>query len=342
MISFWANGWVFCAKCPPKDVLEPCWCRNEVVIICNGTHDIDLKNVFRNVSEAVKTSADKQYNTLIINNTAITEIVNKTFFDVTFKRIEIYAKSLRRIHDNAFADYNTDTIEEFHVFGDSNLGGDEYSDEVFTALSSLVNLRTVSFEETHLNRIQTRAFKLRTGAQNKLTGLDFGTTGGGDKTNDILIKSVGNYSFYYLKSLQSINLQNHRISRIGIHAFDIWKPSTMRMRISLINNTIDDKSIEIGAFSNAKRPLFIELGNNKLTYIEERIFGPVLRLSNQTTIYFDGNPFVCDCKMNWLRMEREFYENQIKYIVCLNYKSEAGTPTNFWDLSEKNFKECRD
>lgn len=60
----------------------------------------------------------------------IKKIENKTFFDVKFKRIEIYAKNLERIYVDAFGEYNTETIEEFHQFGDSSLGGDLYSDGV--------------------------------------------------------------------------------------------------------------------------------------------------------------------------------------------------------------------
>jgi hypothetical protein len=328
-------------KCPPKEILSPCECKDEAIILCAGTEKIDLKTVFNAIS-ANLTKEEKKFYTFILNNTAITEIEEKAFFDVTFKRIEIYAKNLKRIHANAFLEYNSETIEEFHQFGDSSLGGDEYSDEVFIALSSLVNAREISFEETHLNKLQSHAFKLRTGAQNHLVSLDFGGKAFGDPKENLQITSVGNYSFYYLAALQSINLQHQRIDRIAIHAFDIWKPSEKQMRISLIKNKIDDKSIEIGAFTNAKRPLFIELGDNNLTYIEERVFGPVLRMNKNNLIYFDNNPFNCDCRMEWLRKEKEFYVNQVKYILCHNYKTPDGNFTDFWTISERNFQNCVD
>ena len=119
-----------------------------------------------------------------------------------------------------------------------------------------------------------------------------------------------------------------------MHAFDFYNSSTQELSISLNGNKLNDASIEIGAFTNSKRPLFINLRNNNFTFLEERIFGPILRINRQNQLYVDENTSTCDCKMFWIFKETNTFKSQI----FDRFKCKTGA--DFWSLTERDFRNC--
>jgi hypothetical protein len=276
-------------------------------------------------------SDDKHFDRFLLNNTAIVELEDNTFDDITFKAIEIDdAKSFKRIASNAFSSYNTFTIE--YVFLDVYSQLDEQNtNELFTALSSLINLKRISFDITSIISIPSHAFSLIYGLQKNLSELNFNRCISCD--HKVPVKSIGNFAFYYLGGLEQIDLRRSEINHISAHAFDFLDSSEKVLSIDLRDGQLNDTTIEIGAFTNAKRPLEIKLDNNQFTYLDEKIFSSIVRIDERNKIYLGGNKLECDCRMLWIIRKKQFYQNKIFNITCQKVP-------NFWQLSEKDFKNC--
>jgi hypothetical protein len=78
-------------------VLYPCKC-DKIFIKCGGTDALNLKHVFENIDHNLGEN-EKHFKQFWLNNTAITEIEENTFFEVTFDDISISdATNLRSIN----------------------------------------------------------------------------------------------------------------------------------------------------------------------------------------------------------------------------------------------------
>src|SRR5688500_1618372 len=91
------------AKCPPKELLENCFCAKDEEIICGGSGKIEFSAIFDSLSDNL-TPNDKRFKKLYINNTAIVELNETLFSDILFDEIAIQdAKHLSFIHNLAFS-----------------------------------------------------------------------------------------------------------------------------------------------------------------------------------------------------------------------------------------------
>jgi hypothetical protein len=82
----------------------------------------------------------------------------------------------------------------------------------------------------------------------------------------------------------------------------------------LQENYLNDTSFESGVFANTKRPLYIYLRNNKLTYLDEKIFGLYLNNDKNNTINCDIKEIFSDCRMLWLIKNKAEYSNRVSNI----------------------------
>ncbi len=86
--------------CPAPEVLNPCKCDTNG-ISCGGNDVINLKNIFKSIDQKLNES-EKHFKKFYLNNTAITESKENTFYEITFNEIHIYnTKELKLIHTNA-------------------------------------------------------------------------------------------------------------------------------------------------------------------------------------------------------------------------------------------------
>jgi hypothetical protein len=237
-----------------------------------------------------------------------TEIEDHTFYDITFKNIWfLNCNNLSIIRSNAFTSIAAN-VEYFGEFGDSKLGEEPYVEELFNALMSLVNVKSIEFSFTHLKSIPDYAFKSTYGEQKNLVLLRFDNS----DPHKPYIHAIGKYAFYELSNLKIVHLGNQIIDFVPQHAFDFHKPSNNVLDLYLNNNTLNSSSFELGAFLNAKRPLNIDLSANpKLTYLDEKVFAPYFRINSTNSVYINEKQLVCDCNMYWLLKYKQF-KNQIK------------------------------
>ncbi len=80
---------------------------------------------------------------------------------------------------------------------------------LFTAMSSLLNVRNIDFHNAHLATIPSRAFNFTNGLQNNLETINFSGNN---------IKSIGEYAFYYHNNLTVLKFEdtpiNHHLEKI--------------------------------------------------------------------------------------------------------------------------------
>ncbi len=55
---------------------------------------------------------------------------------------------------------------------------------------------------------------------------------------------------------------------------------------------------------------------NRFTYLDEKIFGPILHIVKRNTLYFQNNYFDYDCRMRWIMKDRKSFENRITSMEC--------------------------
>jgi len=287
----------------------------------------DIKGIFGKVSKNLSQN-EKNFTELVLNNSAITEIVDNSFEDITFKRFHILnATNLKRIHANAFGSI-AESIEEFLQEGSSDLGEEQYSSEMFSALNSLTNVIHLIFDETKLTKIPENAFNT---TLKSLYRLGFSYNGHKHKS----INRIENYAFEHLNNLEYLYLYNHKIDYLTKHAFDFGEKSDKLLNIYLDGNNLNATSFELGVFLGSKRPLFISLFSNHLEYLDQKIFEPILLLDQRNKIHVFDNPLKCDCRMFWMYKKMNVLQNQFINVNCIGSKT-------LWAMNATDFDQCGD
>jgi hypothetical protein len=149
----------------------------------------------------------------------------------------------------------------------------------------------------------------------------------------------------------SLSFHDIPIGNISTNAFDFKNSSTQTLGINLINCGLSETSLEEGVFSDAKRPLILDLsmnfklfinseilkdfifkiGRNNIILIEESKFGQFFKNDIQNAIILSGNLLDCDNLESflWLLNQKPDLEFRVQYAECAN-------GTDFWDLYPNN------
>jgi len=107
-------------------MISPCACRDiPDMIWCGGNTSIDLKKVFLKISHNLD-QYDKHFEAFHLTNTAITELEDSIFDDVTFTSIIVeHANSFKRISANAFNN-SIRSVQYLYLFIESGLGNEVF------------------------------------------------------------------------------------------------------------------------------------------------------------------------------------------------------------------------
>jgi hypothetical protein len=321
------NG-ILCGTCPPESVISPCTCSGGAYIECKNIANLDLRDKLLQSSWTLSTHSDKQFEVLYVQNTGITELADNTFVDLTFTRVMFFDNTnLDRIRAHAFTGPIHSTLEYFWIQG-SRLDETKYNTELFDALSSLPNVKTIDIRNHKLTAIPSRAFKNINGLQNQLTSIDF--FGG---YGPYPLQSIGAYAFADLPNIQNIKLRMGSVSHIEPNAFYFHTSSDTPLTIDLEENALTSNSFGSDAFINAKRPLIINLHNNKIDYLNESVYEPILRNKNNVIMIYN---LVCDCRMKWIVANKvNFNVNQLPNARCTNFDHKS-----IWDLTLNDLPNC--
>jgi len=234
------------------------------------------------------------------------------------------AKKLGRIHSHAFGK-TRQSLKKLIIEGSSSLTTTTTSGyNLFDALSSLININYLDVNSGEVTGLPDYAFRPLLGNQWNLTNIYIHGN----------LQKIGNYAFYDPSYwIRKIRL-GQNINFISTHAFDIRSNSHQRLTIDLSNNQLTTDSFESGVFLNSKRPLFVNLTNNKLSHLDEFIFEPFLDLTIMNQIDVKDNPMVCDCRMKWLVKNSRNYQKQVVNAFCTDNRT-------LWEYSMEEINECK-
>lgn len=284
-----------------------------------------MKQIFIYLNSALDDlKGDKHFKRFYLNNTAITQLEENIFHEITFEEIRIDgATELKHIHSNAFTTTNLIT-KTFHT-SYSPIENSLPNYDLFHALSLMLNLESIVLDNTNIKEIPENAFKSLNGPQNKLWAVyvRYG-----------ILEKLGDYAFSDLNNLKQIALDGNELSYIPQNAFFFNKKSNETLEIWLNANQLNSSSIEFGTFlSIYGRPVTLNLYENpKITYLEEKIFRIFFEYNPENKIRFKAIKFDCnDCRSSWIKDYYNKFINRIDSLLCSNDKK-------FMD--ETNFVNC--
>jgi Leucine-rich repeat (LRR) protein len=299
-----------------KDKIYP----DLVEIKCGGNENIDLKHIFNELSINLE-ERQKSFSTFYLNNTAISELPENVFEDITFGQIAISdAYSLLRIHMHAFTATNN-YLTNFWISNTPLKNSLPYYD-LFTSISLMPHLTGLSIINTSITEIPDNAFRPLSGIQYNLFNVYI---------ENNKLKRIGNNAFQYWPSLYHMSLSNNTLNYISENVFNFRKlshvPILSPLRLSWYNNNFNSSSFEIGAFTKFNKPtLMLFIGpndKNNITYLEKHVFEPFLRDSRfgiQSNRIEMLSTLDCnDCRNYWL-LQNEDYKYKIMTLMCSNHK----------------------
>ncbi len=330
ILTFLSIVYVLCI-CPAPELLKPCIC-NATGISCAGNEVFNLKHIFEAMDQKLNKS-EKHFKQFQLSNTAIAQLEENTFYEITFDEIYIYnATKLKLINTNAFNATNLVT-KYFRINCDANHCNPSYSTplinsppnyDIFNALSSMINLREISLFRTNITEIPSNAFREINGIQNNLSRIIF------DKSP---ISKIGNSPFYDLNNLEILSFDSTPIESIPKTVFNFRNDSEKKLSLELSDSNLNGSSFEIGSFNNLKRPTEINFWNDPIKYLDQHVFQPFIEMNVENRIVLSPYYFDCDdCRSYWLKKDPK-YNNRTYLEICSNGKKFTDA-TNFAKCTE--------
>lgn len=228
-----------CGQCPQSNTLNPCKCSNDT-ISCGGNVTIHLKAIFHRMSYELG-DGKKHFQKFYLNNTAISELPENTFEDITFDSIQIVnAYNLSLIHTFAFSATNL-ALKNFYV-ANTLLKNSPPNYDIFTAMSLMFGIEGITIVYSKIQNIPDNAFRPILGQQKNLTVIYmYGN----------IIKMIGNNAFQYLPSLFILEIHSNQINYIPKNAFKFLGKSLRNFHYGDLSPLpLNSSSFEYGAFSN--------------------------------------------------------------------------------------------
>ncbi len=200
----------------------------------------------------------KGFENLIIKRTNIEEIPENVFQDIGFNYVQIYnANNLKRIHTKAFNNNTAFNLrKQLYISLPNQLRNDPPDYDFWKAFSSLPYIRVLYLslgDGSH--EIPDNAFEPINEPQNNLNYMVF-------ENNNFEITRIGSNAFSELSNLFALSFRGIFIHYISAKAFDFRNNSTETLDISFIQCGLSETSLEEGVFSDAKRPLILDLSMN--------------------------------------------------------------------------------
>ncbi len=309
--------------CPNEDLLYPCYCESDS-IYCIGNEYINIKHIFNLLSQKLKDD-EKHFEKFYLNNTAINELEENTFYDITFSFINIQATNLTLINTFAFSETNLKT-NTIYTYAPVENRPPKY--DFFIMLSLMKNINAISIYGNNITEVPSYAFKPILGNQNKLKFLNIH----GEEN----LRLVNDYAFYNLGSLTHLGIYANSKNYIFPNAMNFHKDSNELLHVFLDSFYFNGSYLGNNTFSNTRRPTVLHSDCRKyscqLSFLNENVFSHFFSLNIKNRIDFTNHLIDCDdCRSYWLRKNVTHFE-RIDGLSCTN-------GNNF--LNNNNFINCK-
>jgi len=290
-------------NCPKPETINPCTCetnRDESEIKCYYIdYDIDLKTIFKNISQEL-VGKDKHFSSFRVLETRITEIPDNVFADITFDIIKIESTTeLTRIHTNAF-NGTQHTVTDISIKYAPILVSTGPDYDLFRALNSLhkLNLHEIG-KAKHITEIPDQAFDGLT----NLTRIWI---------HEGRLKTIGQNIIRNLKNISLVDFTNNQIDTIADNAFttDVMHTDVVEIYLPINKLNVDQMNV----FRNINYPISLDIQFNNITYLDESIFGPILR-NYDKSIIMNSNMDCNDCRNVWLIRDEKLRRELKPYVL---------------------------
>lgn len=299
-------------KCPSEFQIEPCKCNNSSgELECYGmmVNDCTIREVFNKFMSFYENSQEKSIKALKLYKTDLTHLDQDIFGDLAIESLDINGNQylpLTNIKRTALIK-SKDTLKQFKYSGLSQASWvikQPNDGSIFEAVDGFMQLNSFWISDASIPKLQRSAFGRC--ELPKLSSM---------KLQRCEIEEIGDYAFYRLPNLTTLDLRDNLINRLTNNTFAFEKPSKELLHIDLRGNLIQVTHIEKGAFKNVNRPIKLNLDYNLIEYLDEEVFFPLL--SNlKSSIIVSKNPIKCDCRMQWLIKNDYNYIDRIHGLIC--------------------------
>ena len=327
------------SSCPSSSIIEPCSCVKSIYSRVNSTYryrehlfnetqgqsivcehlpsSFPLRLVFLRLTSYVQSTNDINatiYDTFLLYNTSITDLVENLFTTITFRRLIFdYNPLLSTIDEKALtstAKY-IESIESHHC----NLSNP------FPMFRQLPNLTYIYFQDNNIRSIPTRAFN-----HSFLRRIWFGFEYSYPQDP---IETIGDYAFYDLPQLYSIRLFSSKLSQISKYAFAQRRKSfedDSLFELHLGGPLLHSKSFPLTSLTRFRhRQVYLRLYQTSFTYLDENVFQPFLETNGYSSVDLNGENhlFKCYCESMWI--QRDYFQswdqmdNRVYGYPCWDY-----------------------
>lgn len=282
-------------KCPVEHYISPCTCNEETMEIeCKDIQDSELN---LRIQHGPSFLTETHFKKLLITNTKIRSLPANVMSRLSFDHIEVSGNELlSEIHPEAFK-------SSYGVAKVINLSGNDLHNDapnehgIFNLFNKFTQAEDIL---AHSNRFTS----VPAGAFNSLKNLRSIFLARND------ISTIGDFAFASVPKLVKLGLDYNSIEKITKNAFSMYYRSSEVLDIGLSYNPLEE--IEDGAFHHTNRPIRLDFEENKLTKIPESVFN----VDHIEFIDFYGNPFECNCNLQWLKAKKDYFKERYTFISC--------------------------
>ncbi|XP_035214098.1 leucine-rich repeat and fibronectin type III domain-containing protein 1-like protein isoform X2 [Stegodyphus dumicola] len=295
-------GFASCAimVCPPKEDLEPCYCRQLAYGLFVGCANFNSSS---SLLKAFKIMREYYMTTVLFHHLYITDVLPNDLFHGTYISGVTVNNSTLKFSQPAFTGLD-DTLQYLSVLKHSVIKSKD--DFILARLSKLEEFR-MAFN--HLPKVQDTWLNGKVPNVRTLV-LD---------NNGITELEIA--AFSTLSQLKSISIANNQIRSVSRSMFS--NPAQHLENIDLTNNEIETLPFDFFFYMPSLKHVF--LAENNLKTLPKMTWLPVWE--NLSDVILTGNKIVCDRKLEWLKKIRRV--NNFKGD-CVAPKEVAGKP--IWEV----------